>query len=215
MDAQKGYISLERAKTMIIMALDQFDQELASRAAHILYNHERLNIVEVAETKTNMMMCRPAGITMDDVKAAGKHMPDFAETFGPHFTRQDNPADYAIVDFEYDGSPRSISWLAHEVGHAIADDIQKENGHSFKDFSEGEMEEQAYFVQRIVSQYLKEKPEFANVPDEDLGQDSLTMSWDRANQFTNANKVYEQALATSTIERSRIALKALDQKIAL
>ena len=66
MDAQKGYISLERAKTMIIMALDQFDQELASRAAHILYNHERLNIVEVAETKTNMMMCRPAGITYYD-----------------------------------------------------------------------------------------------------------------------------------------------------
>lgn len=213
MNDRTDYISLEHAKNVIIAALDQFNPELASRAASVLYNEERLNIVEVADAKTNMMQCRPAGVTMDDVKAADMHIPDFSERFGPHFTRQDNPTDHAIIDFEYDGSPRSIVWLAHELGHAIADDVQRENRHSFRDFSTGEMEEQAYFVQHIVSQHIKDNLKQPGVRDENLGQDVLKMSWDRANQYTNAGRVFEGALANDPNERKGIALKALDQRL--
>lgn len=204
---------MAQAKNIIIAALDQFDPELATRAANVLYNDERLNIVEVAEAKTNMMQCRPAGVTMEDVKAADMYIPDFSERFGPHFTRQDNPTDHAIIDFEYDGSPRSIVWLAHELGHAMADDLQLQNGHSHKDFSAGEQEEQAYFIQHIVSQHLKENLKRPDVQDENLEQDVLKMSWDRAVQYTNAGKVFDEALANTASERNGIALKALDQRL--
>lgn len=213
MNSRADYISLEQAKDVIITALDQFYPELAERAASVLHNPERLNIVEVEEPKTNMMQCRPAGLTIADLQAAGMHIPDFSEQFGPHFTRQDNSANHAIIDFEYDGSPRAIVWLAHELGHAMADDLQRENGHSFRDFSSGEMEEQAYFVQHVVSQHIKENLGRPDVHDEVLGQDVLKMSWDRANQYTNAGSVFEKALASDPGGRKAIVLKALDQRL--
>lgn len=213
MDNRDNYIPLKEAKNVIMTALDQFDPELAVRAANILYDEKRLNIVEVARSKTNMMQCRPAGLTIEDVKAADMHIPGFSEKFGPHFTRQDNPADYSIIDFEYDGSPRAIVWLGHELGHAIADDVQRENGHSFKDFSSAEMEEQAYFVQHIVSQHLKNDVKTPKVQDKDLGQDVLQMSWNRATQYTKAGTVFESALAHSANEREAIILEALDQRL--
>lgn len=213
MSDRADYIPLEHAKNVIVTALDQFDPELANRAASVLYNEGRLNIVEVAEAKTNMMQCRPAGVTIEDVKAGDMYISDFSEKFGPHFTRQDNPTDHAIIDFEYDGSPRSIVWLAHELGHAMADDLQLQNGRSHKDFSAGEQEEQAYFVQHIVSQHLKDTLNRPDIRDEDLGQDILKMSWDRATQYTKAGKVFEEALANAPDERKAIALKALDQKL--
>lgn len=211
---QKNYLPLESAKNTIITALNQFDPELGTRAAEILFNDERLNIVEVTAAKTNMMQCRAAGTTMEDVKAAGMYIPDFAQRFGPHFMRQDNPTDHAIIDFEYDGSPRAIAWLAHELGHAIADDIHIENGRSSKNYSGGEHEEQAYFVQHIVSQHLKENLNHPDVQDEDLGQDVLKMSWDRAAQFTNAGKAFEEALTNANIpvERKSAVMAALDQR---
>lgn len=213
MNERADYIPLEHGKNIIIAALDGFNPELAHRAASILYNEERLNVTEVTTAKTNIMQCRPAGVTIEDVKAAGMHMPDFSERFGPHFTRQDNPRDHAVIDFEYDGSPRAIVWLSHELGHAIADDVQKENGHSFRDFSSGEMEEQAYFIQHIVSQHIKDNLKRPDVQDESLGQNVLKMSWERANQYTNASKVFEEALSQTTDERKGISLKALDQKL--
>jgi hypothetical protein len=208
------YIPLADAKNVIITALDKFNPELASRAASVLYNEDRLNIVEVAEAKTNMMQCRAANVTMEDVKAADMYISDFSERFGPHFTRQDNPTNHAIIDFEYDGTPRSIAWLAHELGHAIADDIHIENGRSSKNYSGGEHEEQAYFVQHIVSKHLKDNLPPPDVQDENLGQDVLKMSWDRATQFTNAGRVFEEALTKANIpnERGAAVIKALDQR---
>lgn len=210
---RKDYIPLEDAKKLIIAALDQFNPELAVRAAGVLYDEARLNVVEVESARTNMMQCRPAGITMEDVIAADMHIPDFSERFGPHFTRQDNPTDHAIVDFEYDGSPRSIVWLGHEAGHAIADDIQREHGHSFRDFSAGEMEEQAYFVQHVVSGYIKDNLKHHDLKDENLGQNILKMSWDRATQYTNAGIVVADAVAAPFNERKEITFRALDQRL--
>lgn len=214
MSCATDYISLDDAKRLIVTALDEFDPKLASRAASILYDNERLNVVEVDEAKEEkMQQCRPAGFTMEDVKSLKMHKPDFAERFGPHFTRQDNPEPHAIVDFEYDGTPHSIVWLAHETGHAVADDIQRENGHSFRDFSTGEMEEQAYFLQHIVSGYLKDNLQRPDVKDADLGQDVLKMSWDRAEQYTNAGKVFESALETPVDVRQKTIMATFDQRL--
>lgn len=208
----KNYIPLESAKSIIITALGQFDTELGVRAAEILFNDKRLNIVEVTEAKTHMMMCRPSGITLEDIMATDMYIPDFAQKFGPHFLQQDNLADYAIIDFEYNGSPASVVWLGHELGHAIADDIQREkkNGRCFRDFSSGEMEEQAYFVQHIVSRHFRSHyPEFQN---EDTGEDPSKMSKDRASQFNNAARSFEGALAKEPDQRKETVLNALGQR---
>jgi len=207
---RKNYTPLKKAKIEIIQALEAFDPDLGQRASSILSDDRRLNIVEVTKAQTNMMMCRPAGITMDDIIAANMYIPDFADKFGPHFTQQDNPNNYAIIDFEYDGSPRAIVWLAHELGHAIADDIQRENGHNFRDFSPAEMEEQAYLIQHVVSRHVRKR--FGNLDAQETGEDVLQMSFDRATQFTNAENVFESVIAEETNKRAQLIQHAMDQR---
>jgi len=135
-----------------------------------------------------MMACRPAGITEADLKSMDMYLPDFAEEYGPNFTTQENPNDFAVIDFEYHGTPESVVYLAHELGHAVADDIQRENGFSFKDFSVYDMEQQAYFIQNIVSEAVGEK---YSVNNSELNEDPLKMSFDRASAFVTAGQVVD------------------------
>lgn len=207
---KKSNIPIKEAKKLIIESLTAFDEDLGTRVKRILNSEKRLNIAEVTEGQARMMQYRPPGITLDDVIAAEMHIPDFAERFSPQFTRQDNPEDYGIVDFEYDGTPKSIVWLGHELGHAIADDIQRDNGRSNKDYSPAEMEEQAYFVQHIVSKSVHEK--FGDLAPESLGEDVLKMSFDRATQFTNAGNAYENTASADTSQRTSLIHSALDQR---
>lgn len=208
----KTYIPLDDAKKIIVTALGQFDPTLGTHAAEILYSDEQANIAEVPERRTGMMMCRPRGLTLKDVRAMDMFIPGFAKKFGPRFKRQDNPADHAIVDFEYDGSHGSVVWLAHEVGHALADRAQADNGHGFKNFSTDAMEGQAYFVQHIVAQYMKDTlGRIPELEDARLGQGVLTMSWDRANQFTAAGDDVARAAREPPARRAMAIRHALDQ----
>ena len=210
----ENYLPLDSAKKLIISALDQFNPALGVRAASVLYDDKRAHIVEVDKSKTNMMACRPSGITNDDLAALDMYMPDFAEKFGPHFTQQDNPTDHSIIDFEYDGSYRSVLWLGHELGHAIADDVQRENGHSFKNFSSAEMEEQAYFVQHIVSRYLRANVDLQHErSDDDLGENISSMSSDRATQFNNASRAFNAVQAKTLGAREFAIYNVLDQRM--
>lgn len=211
---QIDYIPLEMAKGLIVQALGEFEPELRVLAEKILSDENRLNVVEEMQPKTNMMACRPAGVSIEDIKAGEMLIPDFKDRFGPHFTRQDNPHDFAIIDFEYHGSPSSIIWLAHELGHAIADDLQRSNGRSFRNFSQSELENQAYFIQHIVSRYVREKLGELELTDDDLGEDILKMSWDRAQQFQNAKVPFEKALKLAAESRIPVVVAALDQRTA-
>lgn len=207
------YIKLDDAKAMITKALREFDEDLGERAQNILLNEERMNIVEVTEARTNMMVCRPAGLTIEDLKSADMYTPDYEEQYGPDFTQQDNPSDHAIIDFEYDGSPKAIIWLGHELGHALADDIQQENGHSFRDFSSDEMEGQAYFVQHIVSKHVRANIDNIVISQDNLGENIADMSAWRAKQFQNASALFNSASEAIEQEgRAKIALAALDPK---
>lgn len=194
-------IPLDTAKKNIIEALNNFDRDLGRRAADILYNEERTNIVE-QQPQTNMMQCRQAGTTIDDVKARDMHLPNFEQTFGPHFTRQDNPEDYAIIDYEYHGTPYSLEYLAHELGHAIADDIQIEHGRSFRDFSQDQLEQQAYFVQKIAMEAI-----FPSTAHHETEQ--LKPSFERAKQMNAAHKVYEKTLSAGPHQRPNMILEVM------
>ncbi len=205
-------IPLSTAKDEIVSALSEFDFDLGQRARNIFGNEDQLNIVEVEEHTNRVMACRPAGVTIPDLKASDMYIPDYAERFGPHFTEQENLTDSAIIDFEYDGTPRSIVWLGHELGHAIADGVHQDNGHTFRDFSQSEMEEQAYFIQKIVSQHVRSKFREPDLKDDDLKENPIRMSWERAAQFTNAGKMYEKAVDSEQDVRRNIVIQALDQR---
>lgn len=204
-----GYIPLEEAKASIIAALNQFHRELGARAAQILHDDRRMNIVENPDNKTQMMMCRPAGLTLEQLKKNDMYLEDFEERFAPHFKRQDNPESYAIIDYEYDGSPESVVYLAHELGHAIADDIQIENGRSYKDFTPAQAEEQAYFIQNIYARYTG-LPSAETSYQDDLEKGILKISWERACQYKNAWTEFEQALAMDPEGRKNRMIHVLE-----
>ena len=204
MTSVSARISLQTAKNIILHGLQEFDEELGRRASDILCDERRCNIVETGRPDKGMMACRPAGITLEDLQNADMYIPDYQERFGPAFIRQDNPEDYAIIDFEYHGTAHSLLYLAHELGHAIADDAQREKGVSFRDFTSDQMEEQAYFVQSIISHYTGQ-----NSPENDPEGDSfIKISWQRACQYKNANENFEHAMSLNSQLR-RLMIEAV------
>ena len=200
-------ISLDRAKNLIVSALSDFVPVLGDRAAAIFHDDLRLNMIEVDEPQTSMMACRLSGVTIDDLQKAAMVIPDFAKKYGPHFTTQENPAPYAIIDYEYDGTTNSLSYLAHELGHAIADDIQRENGYTFRDFPESALEQQAYFVQIAVSDALG----LTNINGLNNENDPLQTSFNRSTYIKSAQSLYETAQKLSGDSRATLALDILGQ----
>lgn len=67
-----------------------------------------------------------------------------------------NPHDHAVIQMEFDGSLNSMVYLAHELGHAIADDYQREKGNSYKSNPKHLTETHACLVQNILYAYLQD-----------------------------------------------------------
>lgn len=157
-------VSLERAKTLIANALHATSEELGARAAELLNNPARLNLLEVAPGACQMMRCRASLLSAEDVekshdalKAIGIE-PPAPEALREEFRQFDNPEDYAVIDYEYDGTLDGLVYLAHELGHALADDLQREAGFTHRD-NPGHIEEvQAYIIQHAVYQHLTCNP---------------------------------------------------------
>lgn len=203
-------IPLDIAKHRMLAALQEFDISLGDRAARVLSDERRLNIVEEAVPRTGMMQCRPAGLTIDDLKAMDMHIEDYAQRFGPHFIEPDNPGrDYAVIDFEYVYTKNSLLWLAHEVGHAVADDAQRQQGRTFRDFTPQQMEEQAYFVQSIVAAAVD--PEFNKESAEGppAATDRLSNTFNRQSQRLAAYTAFEQASLMSEQQREAFIVSLL------
>lgn len=202
-----GYIPLEGAKNLIIAALSQYHPELADRAANIL-EREGHTIIDNPERVTGMMQCRPAGAeeVTDENHPMYISREDFDKRFSPHFTEMGNTRDHAVIDYEYLGTPDSVIYLAHEIGHAIADDIQQEKGLTHKDFTSDQQEEQAYFVQSIISHYT------GITSPEALASDDLKSQFegsDRPIQFQAANNRFNDSLSMSSEQRHKQMTTAL------
>ena len=131
-------ISLQESKAMIITALHNFDPTLGAKAAAMLQNEKVLNITAVPAGTAYMMRCRPAGYT----------------NLG-----EENPESHPIIDLDYDHTIQSTVYLAHELGHAIADDYQREAGNDFETNPTHMIETQAYLVQNLVYNHLKSHPD--------------------------------------------------------
>jgi hypothetical protein len=66
-----------------------------------------------------------------------------------------NPHPYAVIEFQYDCTIDSVVYMAHEIGHAIADDYGLEAGHTYQDNPSHIKEMQAYLVQHIIHDHLQ------------------------------------------------------------
>lgn len=209
---QDSFIPLDTAKAEIIEALRSFDADLGDRAEDILTDERRLNIHEEKVPDKKMMQYRPAGVTPEEVESGPLYWPDFAREFAPNWTIQHNLEDYGIIDFEYHGTLESIAWLSHELGHAIADDIQRENGHSFRDYSQSEMERQAHFVQHIVSSHLQDK--YPGITPQDLGEGLSEWSEARQSDYHCARQAFSRAASCEEPAQREVAvIQGLDQKM--
>lgn len=202
-------IPLDVAKSIISQSIHAFSTELGCRADAILNDNKRLNLIEELDPEQPMMQYRPAGVTKSDLIASGIYDENFAQKYGPHFTQQTNEENFGILDYKYTYTKDSVLYLAHELGHAIADDIQIENGLSFRDFTANQSEEQAYFIQSIVAERMS--PEF-NVQSAGFERTTAldpSKTFNRQNQRLDAITAFEQSKTMPDNERSAFALKLL------
>lgn len=129
-------LSLNESKVLVVTALKDYDPALGEKAEKIL--NDRLETRKLADV--------PEGEQAQQQYVARRRKT-------PQGT-----ADQHAGNIRYDylnGTIDDPIMLAHEVGHAIADDYICEKGLASSDFRESIPETQAYFVQHIVYDYLR------------------------------------------------------------
>lgn len=138
-------ISIDLAKEMVIEALAAFSPEAGERAAAVLYDDGRLDINPVPAGQMKMMYCAAAGFENNE---------------------------RAIIHLDYDETVKGVILLAHELGHAIADDYGVDEGRTLVDNPTHMWEVQAYMAQHIVTNALiaSENPQLANATTAQLAQ---------------------------------------------
>lgn len=109
----------------------------------------RWDITPVPAGQCRLMRCLPAESPQQayDMGEAGK------------FYDPANPHKQAVIEYQFDGTIDAVVYMAHEMGHAIADDYQREAGHSYLDNPEHMKETQAYLTQHILYDYLRHHPD--------------------------------------------------------
>lgn len=114
-----------------------------------------------------------------------------------------NPANnypYSVIDFHFDGSINSLVYLAHEVGHSIADDTMRAAGYTRTDAMCDIDEIQAYFVQKIATDYLGRSPDPAIAKS---ARTRAEASWGKSFLTTrSANQQSATGCSAPAVERS-------------
>lgn len=95
----------------------------------------RWDISPVAPGQGRLMRCLPAGAART--------------AYDPP-----NPYGQAVIEFEYDGTINSVIYMAHEAGHALADDTLRQAGHDYRRNPSHLPEIQAYMLQNVMYDYL-------------------------------------------------------------
>lgn len=121
-------LSLEESKQLVIESFTAFDKELGDKARAVFNDQRRW---QLAETEAG--------------EAAGKCLAAHCD--------KNSPA-YAVIKYEYDGTINDAVYLAHELGHLIADDNINLAGFSWTDVERHVFEIQAFFAQNILYDYL-------------------------------------------------------------
>lgn len=124
--------SIEESKKLVIDAFRAFDEDLAARAEKIINDPRRCvlrDLDSLGPKDIRQMQCQPA------------------ET-------EDNPGKFAVVRLDYDGTINDAVYLAHEVGHAIADEMVRKAEFKHDDTKAHMHEIQSHLLQHAMYDHL-------------------------------------------------------------
>lgn len=126
-------LSWEESCNLVIEAFTDFHPKLGEKAKEVIQNQNRWKVkkTSIGEAKG---CCHPAN----------------CET---------NSTPYAIIEYEYDETINDAVYIAHELGHLIADDFMNKAGFSYSDGKRHMNEVQAFFTQHILYAYLSKHPD--------------------------------------------------------
>ncbi|MBI1214247.1 MAG: hypothetical protein GC185_00345 [Alphaproteobacteria bacterium] len=150
--------SFDKSRALIIEALENFDPALGQKAREIFEAGFDAAIQKnfIEDLSATMLTEDESRWRIRHVESGKMHIMRCLEA-GSEATEWDpaNPNAKAVIQFEYDDSINSTIYLAHELGHAIADDyIRAPDGQKFGDNPKHMDEFQAYVVQNIVYDHL-------------------------------------------------------------
>ncbi|MCK5374223.1 MAG: hypothetical protein KAJ40_02975 [Alphaproteobacteria bacterium] len=126
-------LSWKKSCALVIAAFEEFHPDLGAKAREVIKNNDRWKLKEVK-----------AG------EAGGRCHPANCET---------NQESYAVIEYAFDGTINDAVYIAHELGHLIADDYRNKAGFSYHDEKQHMFEVQAFFTQNILYDYLKTHPD--------------------------------------------------------
>ncbi len=189
-------IPIERSKQLVIDALTAFDPSLGKKAKEIFDagfdKAVKNNVIEDLKSKTitedtsqwRMRKVDPGeGCIMRSLPANSP-----ASELDPA-----NPNPRAVIQFEYDRTINDAIYLAHEVGHSIADDyIRGREGVKFGDNPKYLDEFQAYVTQNIMYDYLKQHKDPA-----------IARAAEQHYTATMAQNLYQIPIAVSAMEAQK------------
>ena len=168
---------LAEAKEIILTAFSNFDPLLGQRAQNIfaagygynsalkgLWNDKARYFADVAirEQDARHLAALETGTRwrLANVKPGQAFMMRSRPAQTPASAQGDpaSPHDYAVIDYQFDGSLNGVVYMAHEVGHAIADDCIHAYGKSYNDSPHEIDEVQGYLPQLVVYNHLGGHP---------------------------------------------------------
>jgi hypothetical protein len=186
--ASERRFSLEESKNLITAAMQDFDPKLGDKAREIFktahYNNgeadenlasefrsypyddappneenpfldKNYRLDVSSDQRWNLTPAPPGQCRLMRCLAAESEQKAWTETaYDPA-----NPNPHAIIEYQFDGTIDAVVHMAHELGHAIADDYGREAGNTYKDNPGHIAEMQAYLTQHILYDYLKRHPD--------------------------------------------------------
>lgn len=126
-------LSWEESCDLVIAAFERFHPGLGAKAKEVIQNRDRW-ILDKTEIGEAAGCCHPANC-------------------------KTNPKPYAVIKYSYDGTINDAVYIAHELGHLIADDYINEAGFTYQDGKRHMAEVQAFFTQHVLYDYLASHPD--------------------------------------------------------
>lgn len=128
-------LSWQESCALVVDAFKRFHPDLGKKAHEVINDHNRWKLKSV-----------------DAGEAGGCCHSANCET---------NPQPYAIIVYNYDGTINDSVYIAHELGHLIADDYVQAAGFTHPDEKRHVLEVQGFFTQSILYNYLMTHPDLS------------------------------------------------------
>jgi hypothetical protein len=155
----------DKSRQLILDALEAFDPRLKTRAQALFdAGFDKAAELNTLQPENDSIATGSSRWQLKQIDTGLSHsvMRSLPANSPRSKLNPDNPNPYAVIQFEHDFTINGAIYLAHELGHALADGYINENLRGKPNTTPEHMNElQAYFVQHIVYDYLRRSPDKA------------------------------------------------------